>query len=385
MDQLVGAVGRDLAGVVRELARPAARSGARGPGASRRASAEQRRPARRDRRAARAPGEERTSARGATQPPVVAAGGDRAAEAVAEQERRARRRASAPSRRRTRSAGRRAARRRCGIEPRGPSERAVPAQVVAADREPERGQPLGDVLVAPAVLAEAVHEQDRAAPRDAVGRRPRRARTWPVPSGSRSAGEPSAIMARERTLRRAMLRLYRFPYSTNVERVALALAHKGLEVESVAVDPADRSPLRELSGQDLVPVLVDGDAVVTDSTRILHHLEERFPEPPLFPAEPAARAEVEVFLDWFNRAWKREPNLIADALERGEGDGRRRRPLERAAAAPARPVRGPADRPRPPVRRVRRRRLRRLAVPALRRRDRARRRRAVPPGAARAA
>jgi glutathione S-transferase len=118
-----------------------------------------------------------------------------------------------------------------------------------------------------------------------------------------------------------MLRLYRFPYSTNVERVALALAHKGLEVESVAVDPADRGPLRDVSGQELVPVLVDGDRVVTDSTRILHHLEARFPEPPLFPADPARRAEVEVFLDWFNRAWKREPNLIADAVERGAGDG----------------------------------------------------------------
>jgi glutathione S-transferase len=109
-----------------------------------------------------------------------------------------------------------------------------------------------------------------------------------------------------------MLRLYRFRYSTNVERVALALAYKGLEVESVAVDPADRSVARAVSGQDLVPVLVDGDDVITDSTRILHHLERRFPDPPLFPSDPAAAAEVEVFLDWFNRAWKREPNLIAD-------------------------------------------------------------------------
>jgi glutathione S-transferase len=117
-----------------------------------------------------------------------------------------------------------------------------------------------------------------------------------------------------------MLRLYRFPYSTNVERVALALAHKGLEVESVSIDPADRAPLRAVSGQDLVPVLVDGETIVTDSTRILHHLEERFPDPPLFPADPARAAEVEIFLDWFNRAWKREPNLITDAIERGEGD-----------------------------------------------------------------
>jgi maleylacetoacetate isomerase len=118
-----------------------------------------------------------------------------------------------------------------------------------------------------------------------------------------------------------MLRLYRFRYSTNVERVALALAYKGLEVESVAVNPADRSAVRAVSGQDLVPVLVDGDEVVTDSTRIMRHLERRFPEPPLFPAAPAARAEVDVFLDWFNRAWKREPNLIAEAIERGEPDG----------------------------------------------------------------
>jgi glutathione S-transferase len=117
-----------------------------------------------------------------------------------------------------------------------------------------------------------------------------------------------------------MLRLYRFPYSTNVERVALALAHKGLDVESVSIDPAVRAPLRAVSGQDLVPVLVDGETIVTDSTRILHHLEERFPDPPLFPAEPARAAEVEIFLDWFNRAWKREPNLITDAIERGEGD-----------------------------------------------------------------
>jgi len=117
-----------------------------------------------------------------------------------------------------------------------------------------------------------------------------------------------------------MLRLYRFPFSTNVERVALALAFKGLEVESVQVDPDDRRVAREVSGQDLVPVLVDGDQVVTDSVRILFHLERRFPDPPLFPAAPAARAQVELFLDWFNRTWKREPNLIADALDAGEGE-----------------------------------------------------------------
>lgn len=117
-----------------------------------------------------------------------------------------------------------------------------------------------------------------------------------------------------------MLRLYGFPFSTNVERVTLALAHKRIPVEIVRVDPADRTPVRAISGQDLVPVLDDGGTIVHDSTAILFHLERRFPDSPLFPSDPARRAEVEVFLDWFNRVWKRPPNVITDELEKPEPD-----------------------------------------------------------------
>lgn len=108
-----------------------------------------------------------------------------------------------------------------------------------------------------------------------------------------------------------MLTLWRFPYSTNVERVVLALAHKGLDHTSEWVDPADRSQVVALSGQPLVPVLVDDGEVVADSTRILEHLERRFPDPPLFPRDPARAAEVRVFADWFNRVWKVAPNRLA--------------------------------------------------------------------------
>lgn len=117
-----------------------------------------------------------------------------------------------------------------------------------------------------------------------------------------------------------MLRLYRAPFSTNVERVALALAHKGLEVESVEISYEDRSPVVEVSGQGLVPVLVDGDEVIPDSTRILRHLEERWPDPPLFPSDPARRAELDVFIEWFNDVWKVAPNAIESELERDEPD-----------------------------------------------------------------
>jgi len=107
--------------------------------------------------------------------------------------------------------------------------------------------------------------------------------------------------------------VYRIPFSTNVERVALAAGHKGVPIEWIDVDPADRSQVEAVSGQTLVPVLVTADGeVVADSPRILDWLEERYPEPPLLPAEPQRRAEVRIFCDWFNRVWKRAPNAIAD-------------------------------------------------------------------------
>jgi maleylpyruvate isomerase len=119
------------------------------------------------------------------------------------------------------------------------------------------------------------------------------------------------------------VQVYRIPFSTNVERVALAAGHKGLELDWVDIDPADRSEVERVSGQPLVPVLVDDDRVVVDSTEILRHLEERTPERRLFPRDRARRAELEIFLDWFNRVWKRPPNEI-EAERREETPDRQR-------------------------------------------------------------
>ena len=96
--------------------------------------------------------------------------------------------------------------------------------------------------------------------------------------------------------------------------MALAAALKGVSVDWVDVDPADRGELVRVSGQPLAPVLIAGTGaaaeVVPDSPRILLWLEQRYPQPPLLPADPAARAEVEIFCDWFNRLWKVPPNAI---------------------------------------------------------------------------
>ena len=115
------------------------------------------------------------------------------------------------------------------------------------------------------------------------------------------------------------LRVHRIPFSTNVERIALACGIKGVEVEWVDHDPADRAALIELSGQELTPVAELGAEVVFDSPRILERLELEFPSAPLLPADPAARARAEIFVEWFNGVWKVAPNALdADELDPAE-------------------------------------------------------------------
>jgi glutathione S-transferase len=114
------------------------------------------------------------------------------------------------------------------------------------------------------------------------------------------------------------LRVHRVPFSTNVERIALACGVKGVEVEWVDHDPDDRSALVELSGQPLTPVAEFGDEVVVDSPVILTRLEAEHPELPLYPRDAGDRARVELFVEWFNAVWKVAPNALAEEPPTGE-------------------------------------------------------------------
>lgn len=95
------------------------------------------------------------------------------------------------------------------------------------------------------------------------------------------------------------LELHQFRQSAFCEKVRLILAWKQLPASFVEVTPGlGQLQLFRLSGQRQVPVLVDGEEVIADSTAIALHLEERYPDPPLLPADPAARARVLLLEDW---------------------------------------------------------------------------------------
>lgn len=93
------------------------------------------------------------------------------------------------------------------------------------------------------------------------------------------------------------MRLYSGPLSLFARKVEIALGEKGLAFERVMVpftQSAGYSPkhpgVLAANPKGQVPVLVDGDVTLFDSTVIFEYLEEACPAPPLYPAGAAARA-----------------------------------------------------------------------------------------------
>jgi glutathione S-transferase len=67
--------------------------------------------------------------------------------------------------------------------------------------------------------------------------------------------------------------------------------------------------------------------------QIVSHLERLYPDPPLYPSDPARRAQLDTFVDWFDAVWKVAPNAIEDELCNDRPDERRIRGLAAGMAA----------------------------------------------------
>src|ERR1700733_10880340 len=95
------------------------------------------------------------------------------------------------------------------------------------------------------------------------------------------------------------MKLYSGPLSMFGAKAEIALHEKGIDVELVMVpfemktlyQPKHTEVLR-INPKRQVPVLIDGDLELFDSTQIFEYLEDLKPHPTLWPAEPAARARA---------------------------------------------------------------------------------------------
>lgn len=115
------------------------------------------------------------------------------------------------------------------------------------------------------------------------------------------------------------MKLYMHPISTTSRPVVLLAAEANIPLDLVVVDlmkgehhgPA----FVKLNPSRMVPVLEDGDFVLTESSAIMKYLAEKV-ESPLYPKDLKKRARVNERLDWFNSNFYRDwgYNLIYPQL-----------------------------------------------------------------------
>jgi stringent starvation protein A len=87
-------------------------------------------------------------------------------------------------------------------------------------------------------------------------------------------------------------------------RVRIVLAEKGVAVDVLNVDPADKpEDLATLNPYNELPTLVDRELTLYEPNIMMEYLDERFPHPPLLPVYPVERARSRLLMHRIHRDW----------------------------------------------------------------------------------
>jgi glutathione S-transferase len=121
-----------------------------------------------------------------------------------------------------------------------------------------------------------------------------------------------------------MIKLYHHVDCPFSQKVRIVLAEKDLEYETVLVDlhkGEQRTPeFLKLNPYGKVPVLVDEDVVIYDSTIINEYLDEEYPNPSLMPDDSAGRARVRLLEDFCDNSFIPPSILLLGELHRAEAE-----------------------------------------------------------------
>lgn len=108
-------------------------------------------------------------------------------------------------------------------------------------------------------------------------------------------------------------------------RVRIVLAEKGVAVDIIDVDPANKpEELADHNPYNDLPTLVDRDLVLYEADIMMEYLDERFPHPPLLPVYPVARAQSRLMMYRIKKDWSRLADLILAAPLAAEADAYRK-------------------------------------------------------------
>jgi glutathione S-transferase len=123
-----------------------------------------------------------------------------------------------------------------------------------------------------------------------------------------------------------MIKLYDFLPCPFGQKIRIILAEKGLSYELVQIDftqGEQRKPdFLRLNPFGRVPVLIDEDTTVYDSTIIAEYLEDEYPEPPLLPAVGASalRARARTWEDFADTSFTPQVGQLMGEMGKPEND-----------------------------------------------------------------
>ncbi|BDA74618.1 glutathione S-transferase domain-containing protein [Rivularia sp. IAM M-261] len=97
------------------------------------------------------------------------------------------------------------------------------------------------------------------------------------------------------------VQLYFAKGSTFSQRTRVVLLEKGIEFTPIEIDLQNKpAEFTQVSRYGKVPAIKHGDVEIYESAIINEYLDEVFPEPPLLPRDPAAKAVARILIDYAN-------------------------------------------------------------------------------------
>jgi glutathione S-transferase len=118
-----------------------------------------------------------------------------------------------------------------------------------------------------------------------------------------------------------MMKLYDYPDCPFAQKVRVVLAEKELEYETIFVDlrtgeHRQNAEFLKLNPYGKVPVLIDDEVIVYDSTIINEYLEDEYPHPSLMPADSSARARVRTLEDYCDNSFLPSAGFVQAELSK---------------------------------------------------------------------
>ena len=110
-------------------------------------------------------------------------------------------------------------------------------------------------------------------------------------------------------------KLYQYAACPFCSKVTSMLAYKKVDFEVIEVNPLNKKEIAFSENYRKVPIFVDAQGTqINDSTAIMKHIDEAYPDPAVFSQDSEQKARDEKWLTWSEKLVQGLPTVIYDNL-----------------------------------------------------------------------